>query len=209
MLHMERILPDLINKADNFGYYPLHYCLAYLLRPSSRYIEPTDKPAVELINYMLSQGADSTIVDESGNSLLHYLACGLNRRDIRTSKEVVRGIFARLARSGQDVNARNKAGWTPAHFLVAYETRGPADEGLGSVLETLDELGVDWQAKDDMGRTVLHLAGESGAWLFKKLVERGLDPWLEDAEGRTSLDMAAVYGNKRVLSMFGDSKDEE
>lgn len=213
MLHMGRFVADLINKADTFGFYPLHYGLAYLLQPAE-WSTHLEKPAAELIDYILSQGADTTIMDPCDNSLLHYLACGLAQHT-KASRVIVSRVFAQLARSGQDVNARNKAAWTPMHCLMAYSNwRWSCEDTIlrrvfDSIFDMLDELGVDWQAKDDMGRTVLHLAGQMSSKLFKKLMERGLDPWLEDAEGRTSLDMAAVYDNQGVLSMFGDGEDED
>ena len=75
------------------------------------------------------------------------------------------------------------------------------------VLEMLDEMGVDWLVRDDKGRTVLHGVAVECDVVFKGIMDRGVDPLLEDADGRTSLDLAAAYGNVGVMRLF-DKKNK-
>ncbi|KAK7413621.1 hypothetical protein QQX98_007484 [Neonectria punicea] len=206
---LENVIPSLVNEADGFGYYPLHYAVSFF--NGGNPANPA-MPDFAWIDHFLCHGADATVVDGRGNSLLHYIACGitgaLSESDFPV--EYTRGLFRRIVGLGVDVNGRNKAGQTPVHFLFAKpderlpnERRGRySEKALETALALLDELGVDWQARDNEGRTALHFVASRKGIIFKQIMARGVDPLMEDAEGRSSLDLAVAYDNRQVLAMF-------
>ncbi|KAJ4313076.1 hypothetical protein N0V84_009610 [Fusarium piperis] len=191
------VVPTLVNQPDTYGYYPMHYRLAVLV--NGDFGPQTD----EWLDYLITQGADVTAVDGDGNSALHFLATSLLSGS--NHQNIFWRLFKRFVELGLDVNARNKAGQTPVFFLHSA-VFACADHS--ELLEMLDEMGVDWLVRDDRGRTVLHGLAEECEGAFKGIMDRGVDPLLEDADGRTSLDLATAYGNVGVMRLF-DKKNEE
>lgn len=209
--HLESVILTLVNQPDNFGYYPLHYGL------SSFGVTVSDATRVQpgapiWIDHLLSRSADVAVLDGLGNNALHYLASGLAQPRVGLSVEHTQSLFKRIAGLGVDVNGQNQAGQTPIHFLCSDSEARMRSMGFwrsefeesefDTSMTMLDDLGTDWYARDSMGRTALHFMASSNAYIFKQIVARGVDPLLEDMEGRTSLDMAAMHNNTEVLAMF-------
>ncbi|WAO83058.1 Hypothetical protein NCS54_00023800 [Fusarium falciforme] len=189
-------VPALVNQPDTYGYHPMHYRLAAL---AQGVLGPqTD----EWLDYLIAQGMDVTATDGDGNGALHFLASSLSPSS--SQLDAGRRLFKRFVEFGLDVNARNKAGQTPVFFL---HSRGVVFGQESDVLEMLDEMGVDWLVRDDKGKTVLHGVAVECDRFFKGIMDRGVDPLLEDADGRTSLDLATAYGNVGVMRLF-DKKNE-
>ncbi|KAF7551279.1 hypothetical protein G7Z17_g5140 [Cylindrodendrum hubeiense] len=213
--NLETVIPTLVSQADSFGYYPLHYGLSSFGVTLTGSV-PISPGTPIWIEYLLSHGADVAVVDGAGNNMLHYLASRLTELSNVLAVEHTMSLFKRITESGVDVNARNKAGQAPIHFLFSDYDQGRSrmrkswdidwqrfdESGFDRVMAMLDDLGVDWQARDAKGRTVLHFMPSRRAYIFKQTMAREVDPLAEDAEGRTSLDMAASCGNKEVLAMF-------
>lgn len=191
------VVPALVNHPDNYGYCPMHYRLAALVGGVSAPL--TD----DWLDYLITQGMDVTATDADGNNALHFLASSLLAGS--NHQDTGQRLFKRFVELGLDVNARNKAGQRPVFFLHSV---GFAFTAQSEVLEMLDEMGVDWLVTDDKGRTVLHGVAEECEDAFKGIMDRGVDPLLEDTDGRTSLDMATAYGNVGVMRLF-DKKHEE
>ncbi|KAF5601812.1 serine threonine phosphatase 6 regulatory ankyrin repeat subunit C [Fusarium subglutinans] len=176
-------VPALINQNDADGYRPLHYGLAALAHGE----------------------ADMLATDGLGNNALHYLAPGL-LGCLCYDGSNTRDPFERFLELGLDINGRNNAGQTPAFFLAM---RGYDDDNVEEVVNWLDGLGVDWQARDDKRRTILHEMADEKEQLFKAIMDKGIDPLAEDVDGRSSLDLVTAYDNQNVLKLFDlDGKDD-
>lgn len=99
--------------------------------------------------------------------------------------------FEECVQMGEDVNARDSAGYAPLHWAAA--TNHPP------LLTTLLEAGADVNVQDNIGATPLHVAAFVGAANTEStdvvtplLLDAGADPNARDAEGRTPLDYAQI-----------------
>ncbi|KAK3319607.1 hypothetical protein B0T19DRAFT_362247, partial [Cercophora scortea] len=101
-----------VNQQDNFGQSPLFY-------------HDSDG-----IKYLLSRGADPSVVSTSGKTALHYAACD---EEVRT-----------LVDAGLKVDATDGSGSTPLHTCLANDA-----------CAALLELGGSVHARDKSGRTPL------------------------------------------------------
>ncbi|KAF9769758.1 hypothetical protein IL306_012799 [Fusarium sp. DS 682] len=194
------VVSTLINQTDADGYRPLHYGLAALVLGELDQTEP------DWLDYLISQGADMLATDRLGNNALHYLASGVFGC-ISYDGSNTRNPFERFLKLGLDINARNTAGQTPVFFLAM---RGYDDDNVDEVMSWLDGLGMDWQARDNKRRTVLHEMAEEKDILFRAIMDKGVDPLAEDIDGRSALDLVTAYNNQDVLKLFDrDGKDEK
>ncbi|KAF7550768.1 hypothetical protein G7046_g7911 [Stylonectria norvegica] len=197
---------DLINQADGFGYYPIHYALASVLDDAEFGKQLT------LVEHLISSGADITVADADGNRALHYLTSQLANQE-RDEESNSTNLFKKLVDAGLDVNARNHEGQTPLHMFrpainedVDEERQNNGILRIEEAMQMLKEMGVDWHARDSKGRTVLHELAAHCADAFKAVLKMGVDALLEDVEGRSSLDIAAAYRNGKVLALFKRKK---
>lgn len=97
--------------------------------------------------------------------------------------------FKILKEFGINLNVKNEDGPILKHAMEA-------NQGLNCITTLLD-LGVDWEARDNHGRTVLHFAvdfGHSDAieYFVKK---KGMDVNIQDKLGQTPMQYAAKFGN--------------
>ena len=84
--------------------------------------------------------------------------------------------------------------------------RGGYDEREGLVM--LAELGVNFAARDEVGRGPLHFAARGDARRVRELMGLGLDVAEKDGEGFTAVDVAAACGNRAVLELFANKGAE-
>ncbi|KAJ5710917.1 hypothetical protein N7488_005073 [Penicillium malachiteum] len=201
--------PRLVHIADKAGDTPLHYVI------KARIIQ------FEYIDLLLEHGADPLQPDSEGNTALHFLA---------TEPLTHRGRIQKFLNLGLDINSRNKEGNTP---LSRYIARGSIRHGGyfrtgdNDGLLFFEELGADFFTTNNSGASLLHVVagrtvGNGGRYRkdelkaptenlvqwFKYLMEIGLDTMLEDAQQRTSLDIAAACGNEHILKLFNEKNAE-
>ena len=72
--------------------------------------------------------------------------------------------------------------------------------------EVMDRLGADFFAHDSAGRGLLSVAATGDAPLFKRLMEKGLEPMLENEDRQTALDVAAACNSHDILALFEKKK---
>ena len=204
--------PDLINTPNNAGENPLLLAVK----------DPKRSSNIELL---IENGASLHTVDNDGNNALHALMNG--RWVVEEHGSVYESrlsYFKRFVESGVPINARNEAGETPIfNFFrqrpVIYAPCKCEKAKGQSIYDTFTRANCDWQVVNDKGQTLLHIvagttpplnehrsrskAGFSDtSAIFFTLVETGLDARLEDASGRTALDVAADMGYEKILEYF-------
>lgn len=184
------ILPLSIEK-DEKGYFPLHYAVS----------KCWGEDGIEQLEKLFSSGVSPYILDAEGNHILHHLVPKFGQGS-QTPK--VFSFFKSLVGLGIDINAPNTAGETALHMFwrCASNNHAPAD----SMVKFLDEVGANWRARSYDGSTLLHeIARGADADAFELVWFKGADPFLEDAEGKTALDVAMVYGKEKILDLFQES----
>ncbi|KAK4447258.1 ankyrin repeat-containing protein [Podospora aff. communis PSN243] len=218
---MRRIVlaaPDLLNARDTTGSTPLHRSLT----SNSAWWTP-NYLHVNLAETLLSLGADPHLRDSNGNTPLHLLMCGqwtLNKDNELTGSTVK--VFQSLLAAGVDVNARNNEGETP---LFSFCRRGSVQrsdphakhntkqkQSDAALWELFDKAGMDFKAVNSAGETLLHAVAASmsdkSVARFRRVMERGVDPLVEDGMQRTALDVAAATGARQILGMFKRGEGE-
>nr|XP_056705480.1 nuclear factor NF-kappa-B p100 subunit [Euleptes europaea] len=182
---------QIINMANHLQQTPLHLAVI------------TQQPRVAA--YLLQAGADPTLLDRYGNSVVHLALQSVGRQEMLGTLFCHLGPHTRplletpnysglfpvhlamkcrslaclelLAEKGADVNVgERQSGRTPLHLAVEME-----DFNLASHL--LKKLGADANARTSAGNTPLHLAaGKGSPILTKLLIKAGADVLCENDE---------------------------
>ncbi|KAH8807525.1 ankyrin repeat-containing domain protein [Xylogone sp. PMI_703] len=213
--------PSLVNQPDHYGTYPLHCALQRIRRYPicDRYVDFADPEGA--VDILLAAGADPSVRDGRGNTVLHYVAAEGLAEVWRA--DGIRRLFRKFISLGVDINLRNAVGRTALELVLDDDgTRGierekayghlarpPYNEKLrtteeidGEVFGMFDEAGVRWSERDGEGCTACHIVAASksprSGWRFSFLVEKGVDSSIKDNRGRSALDVAIEYGNRAV-----------
>ncbi|KZN88182.1 Ankyrin-3 [Penicillium chrysogenum] len=206
--------PSIVQIGDEAGDTPLHYALR------ERAIQ------FEHVDLLLKYGADLHQPDSKGDTALHILCRRASNHKTRIEQFLALGL---------DINARNKKGETPLmHCLVEGRLRssmwsysGESSSDNDSLI-LLQDLGADFHARNDAGMSMLHVVAgrkvrdtvgvreweikdnkENLVSWFRFIMSLGVDPMLEDAQQRTSLDHAAAHGNEHILKLFKQKDAQE
>jgi len=177
------------NARDSYGNTPLHHA--------------REK---EVIEFLLSKGADINAKDNQGQTLLMSCASSGNsemmrflvskKADIKTRNRAGRTPLHTAAKSrstaiagflmtqGLDVNCRDNNGWTPLHFAV-WSKDSP-------MVDFLLSKGARIDAEDAFGQTPLFFA--SNPSYADTLIQKGADVHKRDKKGHTLLHHV-VYGH--------------
>jgi ankyrin repeat protein len=121
----------------------------------------------EIINLLLNHGANANAKNKDGLSVLH--------RASRTENFEVLNL---LIKNGADVNAKYH-GETLLHKSVWY--------GQIKLVTWLLKHGIDYNCRDNFGRTALHYANRSSNFeIYKILLHNGADSNVIDMEGTSA-----------------------
>ena len=204
---------DILAKEDDSGHSALH-------------IAATQNPDVDVVRFLVSQGADVNAKDRYGNPVLHLAAaCNSNVEvmkclvsqgaDIRT-KDGSGETLLHAAAHQRDHKAEGREGRNADHarYVVslgldihAKDNKGQTplhQAGSAEVARYLVSLGADIRAKDNDGQTPLHTVWSPE--VVQYLVSKGADIHAKDNQGRTPLDVAATSGKSVKISEFLMSK---
>jgi ankyrin repeat protein len=188
--------PELLNQGNCHGETPLHYAM----------IRAVERNEIGEAEMLLEAGADPMIISERGDTMLHKLGKGI-------AVAAIRAFFKAFAQRGIDINARNDRGET-ALFSFYNNPKTLEDMWLHErdkvtgqhVKPLLEEFGGDFFVRDVKGRGLLHAAARGDVERFQELLEKGLDPMMEDDAQQTAIDVAAACGNRDILELFEEKK---
>eukprot|EP00916_Digyalum_oweni_P010675 GHVL01017797.1.p1 GENE.GHVL01017797.1~~GHVL01017797.1.p1 ORF type:complete len:382 (+),score=53.30 GHVL01017797.1:82-1227(+) len=141
----------------------------------------TLKGLVPCLKLLLSAGADISLKDYKGNTCLLLSV---------QNEELPATLF--LLKYGADVNDRDINGCSCVHWA--------AQNGSKNLLNILHYCDADLEALDDMHATPLHRAianRQVGTALW--LVRHGADPYSQNQEGKSAIDIARDKRIKNVL----------
>ncbi|XP_067668621.1 ankyrin repeat domain-containing protein 2-like isoform X2 [Haliotis asinina] len=144
----------------------------------------------DLFDFLVTEGADISLVDNHGCSVLHW-ACRGN------SIEMVKHI---LCLDGMDVNSRGTDGLTP---LSCAAWRGNVD-----MFKFLVSVGADVTVVDDIGQNILHTACEGGnVDMVKYILSKNIvDVNARTRLGETAADIAHQWKHPEVVRLLKRSR---
>ena len=140
----------------------------------------------EAVALFVSRGVDVNAAAKNGQTAL-LVACVAGNA----------AIAAAMLDRGADPNTRDAAGWTPLDAAVRI--------GQPEIVKRVLQAGAKpAEAATADKRTALHHAAARG-WLdiTKMLLGAGADRGARDSQGRTPIDLAVRYGNRRVADALG------
>ncbi|XP_048247737.1 uncharacterized protein LOC124119968 [Haliotis rufescens] len=137
----------------------------------------------EVVELLVSEGADVSLVSDRGYNTLHLACLG---GDMETVKYV-------LSLNVVDINSRGGSSLTPVMEA--------AEEGHRDVVELLVSEGADVSLVDMVGNNILHLACMGGDVETVKYVLslHVVDIDARNISGETAADMARFWGHQRVV----------
>ncbi|XP_046342376.2 putative ankyrin repeat protein RF_0381 [Haliotis rufescens] len=140
----------------------------------------------DVIDLLLSKGADASLTDNDGNNILHNACIGGHL-------EVVQYI---LKKNIVDINCKGKHGMTPV--MISLDVRHML------VFDFLVRREADLSHVDDNGNNILHLACLWGCKVIAKYIlsKHIVDIDSKGQSSRTPVMMAAVSGHKEVFSLL-------
>ncbi|XP_046561653.1 protein TANC1-like isoform X2 [Haliotis rubra] len=153
---------------------------------SELFLDAAEREHIEMVTFLLQKGADITKTNEDKDNIFHVAA---RRNNIGIVDVALRFTEQRIL-----VNSRNKNGTTP--IMAAALT------GFMSVFSRLLAYKADLTLLDDEDEGVLHYACQGGnASIVQHLI--GIcDINNRRRDGQTPVMLAALYGQKDVLTYW-------
>jgi ankyrin repeat protein len=172
--------PSLIHQKNARGWKPFHYAIKH--------------QRMWLVEALLNAGADPLGKDPNGDTAIHHLATSISELE----------WFRKFLELGVPINAKNNEGET-ALFGV-YQKQIYKREELEKRHARFEEAGADIFARNNEGKSLLHIVApkrwDTGVDTFKFLIEKGLDPMVEDNSQRTSLVSRSLFVYVQLLMRF-------
>ena len=175
--HLITKYPDHVNTKDDYG----HTAVYAAVRGGY----------TDILLLLLEHGADVDSCDVGGWTSLHW-----------ASRGGAPSAGKCLLDHGADINSRKEDGWTPLYVCVLYATF----RNLASVefAQMLLERGAMIDARDNIGRTLLHRTVERGNIQFVRLLlEHGADVNARDGSGGTPSQYTTQQEILELLSEHG------
>ncbi|MEM9687324.1 MAG: ankyrin repeat domain-containing protein, partial [Bacteroidota bacterium] len=135
----------------------------------------------EVVDFLLKKGADVRITDKKGNNLAYYLITSYNPGDQKAFEHKLKALTAKKFA----VTTPQKDGNTLFHLAIA--------ENDLTLLKKIHALGVDVNAKNNEGVTVLHKAAMKAKndAILKYLISIGADKNVKTAFDESVYDLAS------------------
>jgi ankyrin repeat protein len=120
--------------------------------------------AVDVINELLSRGANTSQATTEGFTPLHFAAMNVWTRGTTTESPLAGDKIRALSAGGADENAKDSQGRTPLHWAAMMPKLGDIEELTLDpvVIDALLDGGANVNAKDDQGWTPLDYAVREG-----------------------------------------------
>ena len=173
-----------VNARDEDGWTSLH--------------EAAFKGRAEVARVLLDHGANAKLETEKGETALHIVSQG----DYDSQEEGASTAQLLLER-GEEVNSRDKNGWTSLHWAVF--------KGRTEVAQVLLAHIADARLETKDGETALHLVSrvkydteEHGVGMARLLLEHGVDVNARRTDSWTSVHWAAYKGRVEVVQVLLD-----
>ncbi|PLB41064.1 ankyrin repeat-containing domain protein [Aspergillus candidus] len=157
-----------VNARDHLGQTAL-----FVLKKIASYRAKEEDRAVATISVLATHGADASVVDYEGNSVLHLLE----------SHIVTESVLRLLIEAGSDINAKRIADGKTALMIQAVASLLAVD------LKPFHTFGADFDIQDADGNTAAHLAA-NGAMRSSRLAQSWVaiaNPSLRNNSGQTVL----------------------
>lgn len=149
-----------------------------------------------MVAFLLDQGADVNSKNESGSTGLHQ---AIDANAV--------GLTKLFLKRGADTTVRNAEGLTPLHLAAKVSLPLKFERvAYGEVGHLMVDNCPDLDAKDEYGRTALHLASLAGRQLLvRSLVVKGANITIRDHNGWSALYWAAISSNLAVVQILLDA----
>ncbi|MHC9538023.1 MAG: ankyrin repeat domain-containing protein [Vulcanimicrobiota bacterium] len=150
--------PALLHEAQSRNVSQLHWAVKY--------------KCPEVVDFLLTQGAQVNCATRNGVTPLHWASEGSSRK-----------MISLLLQYGASINFRDKDGKTPLHWAVRA--------GRKRIARFLIDNGADVYAEDNSSNTPLHLAAEKDASDFHTLFKQRRTDCLPDKTMNSSCEATA------------------
>ncbi|KAK8024263.1 hypothetical protein PG993_012329 [Apiospora rasikravindrae] len=148
-----------------------------------------DRPDTKLFKRLIDHGANVNKATNKGNTVLHMVMMNLQRYN-----EDDLPYLLSLLRAGGDLSKKNHDGLVPllTYGVDGWHTYSPSTTSI-AILEAFVEKGMDINARDNSGETILWKvmgSSDGGIALMKQLIGLGADPRVRRYDGSTLLHAA-------------------
>ena len=132
-----------------------------------------EEGAVDLIPFLLQEGADPTVTDARGRGILHALLNNVDR--------IPDSLLSTLLQKGVDINLRDRSGLTALHWAAML--------GSSAAIPSFIQNGAKVNLQDQYGNTPLHVV--YNVECAKILIEHGASLVTTNNAGQTPAKSAA------------------